>query len=461
MVYFHRGSEITREFTGQVIAYTFSQKYEYALALGRQDSVTTLITSTNAEGATYPIFLRFKKGRGSIFVDSGEPAESLEKTLLSGMYGASAFSQVIPLMMTARYALGDRAWHTDHKYANLTLDDPALTEPFYHLNFAALLKEMELHNFHTTIAFVPANYQKSELSVVNLFLEHPDRFSLVQHGNNHDGYEFYKYSVSANDKPPGISDGSYDTTNYTARPLAEQESDITQGLSRLAQHQKLTGIPFDQIMIFPYGISPAPTLALLKKYNYLATVNADDVPLDATRPSRWDYGMYQANMDYGNFPSLSRREVGDYSPFRLRRIQPSIFDLFVGKPALLFSHVYEGQLFSNGISDFDPIADQLNSLSGELEWCSLGYIIKHLFLEKLNSDGSVDIKMYGNDLILTNESGNSKVYHVSKEESQNIPVARLTVNGYEFPYNLANGFLTLDVSIPVNSSAEIHILYVN
>ena len=73
-----------------------------------------MITSTNAAGATYPVFLRYQKGRGSIFVDSGEQVESLEKTQLSDIYGASAFSQIIPLMMTVRYALGDRAWHTDH-----------------------------------------------------------------------------------------------------------------------------------------------------------------------------------------------------------------------------------------------------------------------------------------------------------------------------------------------------------
>ena len=57
-------------------------------------------------------------------------------------------------------------------------------------------------------------------------------------------------------------------------------------------------------MVFPYGISPEQTLVLLKKYNYLATVNAQDIPLDTTRPPTWDYGMYQANMDYGGFPPL-------------------------------------------------------------------------------------------------------------------------------------------------------------
>ena len=238
--------EITREFTGQVISYTLSQKYEYALALGQQASATTLITSTNAAGATYPVFVRYQRGKGSIFVDSGEEVESLEKTPLSGRYGAYSFSQVIPLMMTVRYALGDRAWHTDHKYANLTIDD--------------------------------------------------------------------------------------------------------------------------------------------------------------------------------------------------------------------YSHEYE--LFKPGIDTFGWVADQMNQLPGGVEWRNPGYIIKRLYLEKTNGDGSVDIKMYGNDLIITPRPQAGVTYHIMKEETLNVPIKRITVNGHEFPYRIEQGLLKLDVVGPVDGSPfETKVLY--
>lgn len=451
--------EITQAFTGQVISYTISPKNEYRLSISQQPSVTTLITSTN-DAEAFPVFVRYQKGNGSIFIDAGEEAQSLDKTQLVGQYSASAFSRIIPLMMTLRYEYGDLAWHTAHYYANLTIDDPALTEPFVELSYNALSEHMQAHNFHTTIAFVPANYVKSELSVVNLFLGHPDRFSLVQHGNNHDGYEFYKYTVSADDVPPGVGEGtSFDRANFAARPLAQQESNITQGLSRIEEHQKLTGIPFDQIMIFPYGISPAPTLALLKRYNYLATINGQDVPLETTRSTAWAYGMYQANMDYENFPSLLRHSAGSGHPYRAD-YHPFLFDLFIGKPALFYSHAYVGQLFDQGAGAFDDAADHINSLPVPVEWRSLGYIVKHLYLEKTNADASVDVKMYANDVIIGPVQHYGAIYHITKQETLNVPIRQLTVNGREFPYRVDQGILIIDAVAPQDGSPlEVKIQY--
>jgi hypothetical protein len=244
----------------------------------------------------------------------------------------------------------------------------------------------------------------------------------------------------------------------TARPLADQEADILQGLSRMMEHRINTGLTFDKVMVFPWGISPENTLVLLKKYNFLATVNIEDIPLDATRPSDWDYGMYQANMDYGNFPTLIRRHPGTYLPFT-PQIQPFIFDLFIDKPALFSSHMYEGGLFDTGLDAFSPVADQINQLPGEIEWKSLGYIMKHLYLEKRNDDGSVDVKMYTNNLILSNGTDDDKNYHISKEEDLNVPIKSLSINGFDFPYRIAEGFLDIDVILPANSTIEILISY--
>ena len=49
---------------------------------------------------------------------------------------------------------------------------------------------MQEHRFHTTIAFVPWNYDRSSPEVVSLFLENPEHFSIAIHGNNHDHEEF-------------------------------------------------------------------------------------------------------------------------------------------------------------------------------------------------------------------------------------------------------------------------------
>ena len=444
--------EITREFTGQVISATSTvPQSDSSLVLGDQTAVTTLITSTDDRDVAYPIFVRLKWGAGSVFIDASEEGESLEEVPLRHLYyGDYHFSKIVPLMLTMRYALVDETWHNDHNYANLTIDDPALVEPWDNLSFPMLFREMEAHDFHTTIAFEPRNWDKSEPGVVGLFLANPDRYSLVQHGNNADGYEFFRYSVSEGDEFRGMK--------LPARPLADQERDIAEGLARMEKHRELTGIPFGKVMIFPWGISPEPTLVLLKKHNFLATVNGQDVPLDTVRSSAWDYDMYQANMDYGNFASLQRRHPGTYQPFQ-PWLQPFIFDLFVDKPALFYSHAFEEELFDGGIDAFNPVADRVNELTGEVEWHSLDHIIKHLYLEKTNDDGSVDVKMYGNHLVVSNESRDEKVYHVTKEEVLNVPISLLTVNGHQFPYSVKDGLLILNARVPANSAMEIRIHY--
>ena len=194
-----------------------------------------------------------------------------------------------------------------------------MEEPFGNLNYLRVAQGDA--SCTTSIPPSPSyrsNWDGSQPEVVGLIRANPDRYSLVQHGNNHDGYEFYKYNLAANDPK--------DDPDYRARPLSEQEADIVEGLQRMAKLSSTFLVPFDRVMVFPYGISPEPTLVLLKKYNYLATVNAQEVPLDATRPPTWDYGMYQANMDYGGFPALTRRPIGRYKPLQ-PKVEPFIFDL--------------------------------------------------------------------------------------------------------------------------------------
>jgi hypothetical protein len=439
--------DITQQFTGRTFTSKITTNQEdFALALSGTNT-SILVSSKDDLNQPYPIFARVTRGLGSIFINTGEQEPTSETFRLSDMYYASnRFSQIVPPMMAMRYALGNSAWHSVYHFANLTIDDPALIEPFEAMSYSELLQQMLTHNFHTTIAFPPIHYKSSKASVIHLFVNNPDRLSLVQHGNNQDGYEFYKYVAEPGDL-------------YPANSLAMQEADIQEGLSRLQKHQLSTRIPFGKIMIFPYGISPEPTLVLLKKYNYLATVNAQKLPLGVEEePTRWDFDMYQANMDFGNFPTLSRRHPGTYEPFK-PDIDLILFDLFIGKPALFYSHANE--IFETGMTTFNIVADQMNQLHGGVQWQSLDYILKRLYLEKTNSDGSIDVKMYTNHLILENQSENETKYHINKEETLNIPIVSLTINGSDYAYRVENGLLIIDGSLLGKSTAEIVITYGN
>ncbi len=448
--------EITRELSGQVVQTSQAANPDtFALQIEAGEGLKVLFSSNDDNNWPYPFFVAWQMpdqpATGTVFLDAGETGQPLNVIALREVfYSAASFSQITPTMMVLRYALGDEAWHRDVNYANLTIDEAALTEPYQDLNYTALLELMKRHNFHTSIAMTPKDWQESESDVIALILTNPNYFSVVQFGNNAEGYEFYRYSTPEADEPAG------NLLRFSS--LQDQERSILEGLARMQLHQTYTRIPSEKIMILPGGICPEETFLILKANNYLATVNAQDAPLDAVRPTAWDYGMYPAVSDYGCFPNLIRRAPNEnisYQPYYLA----SILDLFIDKPALFYTFPYGSGMFSTGMDAFDPLADEINRLGNRVEWRSLEYIARHLYLQKTNDDGSISVKMYTRQLVYQNETDASLKVHFSLAESGEVSLASVRVNGFEFPYDLEDGFLWLNIEIPAHTQVEINVEY--
>lgn len=433
--------EVTRELSGITVVHE-SEQLDYALTIAPNVTRTqVLVSSTDDDGRTYPLFVRYTNGLGEVFVSSDNPDIFLRYNPLydsyypvsqsNGAFEAQRFAHM-PLMIFVRFTAGDEAWHRDQNYANLTIDDPPLQTLY--LDYGAILPETMAHNYHLTIAMPPVFYEQSEPEVIELFLNYPDRLSLVQHGNNHDGYEFYKYTTEEGDP-------------YPPRPIEEQEADIVEGRTRMEAHFRQTGIPYAPVMIFPHNISPAPTLSLLKQYNFQATINSIDVPLGETRSRTPNAHMYPAELSYNNFAVILRHQPHEV---------PSPFELFIDKPAFIYSH--QG-LFINNAEGFNTYADAINGLYGEVEWRSLDYIMKRLYLEKTNDDGSIDVMFFGNHLSITNESAMQQVYHVKREETLDVPIVSVTVDGMSVDYTHIEDVLQVDLVIPAGASRELQIRY--
>ena len=419
-----------------------SEQSDYALTIA-PDALRTqvLVSSTDDAGQTYPLFARYTKGIGQVFVSGDNPDSFLRYNPLwenlypisqaDGAFKMQRFAQIAPLLMFVRFTAGDEAWHRDRDYANLTIDDPPLRALY--VDYAAILSQAIARNFHLTVAMPPVFYEDSDPEVVALFRDYPERLSLVQHGNNHDGYEFYKYEAAESDP-------------HLSRPIEEQEADIVEGRTRMEAHFQRTGIPYAPVMIFPFNISPAPTLAFLKQYNYQVTINSRDVPLDESRSRASSAHMYPAELSYNNFAVILRYKA-DAIPYP--------FDLFIDKPLFIYTH----GLFNDGPGAFNPYADAINGLYGEVEWRSLDEIVKRLYLEKTNDDGSIDVMFFGNNLIITNGSTTQRLYHVKREETLNVPIVSVMVDGAPVEYTLADNVLEVDLVIPAGESRELQIRY--
>jgi hypothetical protein len=401
-------------------------KTAFYLMSGEKNSARPLISLRNGRRAS-PIFVEIQIKQVQVFLSCAESPDATD-----GVETLSVFLRIAPAMIFVRYSAGERGWHSLHHYANFTIDDPWLRQPYGYVDYKGLLLEMERHNFHTTIAFIPWNYDRSEPQVISLFRNHADRFSIAIHGNNHDHKEF---------------------TDYESKPLAVQTNDLKQALVRMESFRARTGIPYDKVMIFPHSIGPLNTLGALKRYNYLATINSMNVPQDTANPSAPSFSLRPVTLSFAGFPSITRYPVAVPIPKYLIAITQ-----FLDNPLLLYGH---SDFFASGIGAFDHIADEVNELEPATEWRSLGEIVRHLYVLKLRDDSDYDVLAFSNNFCLENTAGRNSNFYVGKQEIGGQTIEFVSVDGSVYPYTLRKGQISLVVAIPLGGTRCVAIQYAN
>ncbi len=420
--------ENQRDIAHQLAGVTLPFEGEVACGLEfRKDSGARPLVQASDQAQDLATFVEsIVDGQHVFFLAQLLPSESASSPKAQEVVGN--FSAIAPLMMFLRNTAGDRAWHTIGHYANLTVDDAWLTEPYGNLNYEALLGEMEKHNFHTTIAFIPWNFDRSQPDVVSLFRKHPERFSICVHGNNHDHREFGDYRNS---------------------PLNEQDSNIRQAIARMNKFSELTAISYDRVMVFPHAVAPQDTLAALKKYGFLATANSEYVPLGAQTPDDPFFFLRTVTLRFANFPSLLRYSAEiPVSPLVLA------IHSFLDNPVLFYGHE---MLFEGGIRAFDHIADTMNEIQPGTRWCSMGCIAQHLYLIKVRQDGNVDVKAFTSDFLLENPYHRDALFIVGKQENFQPEIESVMVDGLSQSYSRIDGNLTFSVFVPALESRHISV----
>ncbi len=297
-----------------------------------------------------------------------------------------AFGSAAPLLLFLKHAAGEFAWHSAGHYANFTVDDAWLVEPYGNLDYRALLAEMEKHNFHTSIAFVPWNFDRSRPNAAALFRAHPDRFSVAIHGNNHVHREF---------------------GDFATNPLSSQAADIRQSIARMERFRALTGIPYDRVMIFPHAVAPEQTFAALAASGFQGTANQQNVPLGAPYPADPFFPLRSYTAAYGRLLSLGRYSAEGSIDRTAVAIQA-----FLGDPLLFYGHE---KLFGGNIGAFNPVADYVHSIQPDTRWTGLGEIARHTYLLRRRLDSGWDVRMFSSEMDLTNPAAGPAEFHIQTE----------------------------------------------
>lgn len=418
-----KSPELTREFSGQTVGGTQNLSEDRTLEVRPGSAVTAEIRALGRGRRGWPVFARFAYGKGRILLSSTKQVVSVRRQGFAVAYRSSRFTQIAPTMMFMRYAGGDWAWHSADGLANLTIDDPWLTPRYGRVDFAGLLRRMRIHDFHTTIAFVPWNYDRSDPAVVSLFAKNPRYFSVAVHGNDHDPGEF-----------------------SAASPQADIERDVLQARSRMQMFSRLTGLSWGRVMVFPRRLGSVRALRSLKRAGFLASANARVVPDDDVSVRQIDDTMRPAFVGAVSLPMLRRTDISGRGA-----VTDAVFDLFVGRPALLYAHQ---DFFERGIGAFDSTADRINEFAERPRWVSLEHIARRLYLQKKNDQEGVDVWMFADSAVLENVSGSSRRYDVVRMDSGNA-VLGATVNGRAVRVVREGERRELTVTVPARTSRTI------
>jgi hypothetical protein len=418
---------LTQQLSG--IRIPFPGRDTFYFALNTQHNAEEIMNVRN-DGQVAPVFIETFLDRQPVFLLCKTRPAGTSAPVRDPYSVVDSFAEIAPVMIFVKYSAGDRGWHAPFHYANFTIDDPWLREPYGELSYEGLLKQMEKHNFHTTIAFIPWNYDRSEARVVALFRDHPDRFSISIHGDNHDHEEFENSQ----------GDGKHAAA-------------LKQALARMDQFQQLTKIPYDPVFVFPHVIGPEEVLEKLKTYNYLATVNSTNIPSDRSTPFTPLFALRPVTTSFAAFPSIIRYPAAAPDP-----TSGIAISAFLGNPLLFYSH---RDFFAKGIDAFNGIADEVNRIEPATSWRGLGEIVTHLYLIRLRDNATYDLLAFSPKVEIKNASGSAAFYHVTKVERDTGNIRSVTIDGHPAPFGIENGDLNIAVEVPAGALRTLRVEYSN
>jgi hypothetical protein len=411
---------ITKDFTGMAFG-PINSLVDFRLYLNPQSRHgETLISIDNS-----PLFHMINRNSSTLFIVATKGLLNIDKEVLEIPPARQLFSRLLPHIMFLKTIFKNACWHTNQTTAALIIDDPTLKTNYGYLNYRTLLDAMNTHNFTSSIAFIPWNFKRTNKTVAKLFRNNQHKFSLCVHGCDHTRAEFAETDVS------------------------KLNNKIKLATDRMNAHRRMTGISYSKAMVFPQGIFTKTAMKALKANNYSAAINSTPYPNNPS-PSLLKISDFlePAIMSHANFPLLIRRYPKDLIDF--------VFDAFIGRPIFIVEHHSD---FRRGYGDLIRIVNEINSISSEIKWTTIDEIIKNLYLQKSDKNGSIYCRLFTNAVVIKNSFGQERIYEIFKSENRNVEIEQIYVNKQIWPYYMNNDILHLTIKIPPQSSVNIQILY--
>ena len=418
------------QFTVSLDSRTFSGALA-GLSVGEACSSDLALSVNSASKSAYvllgedPVLYHHSNGRASLaFVAGGAVADIHAKTTRRRL--EPQFSRLVLPLLGLRLLFGDACWKPRAHHATLIIDDPALWKRFGFIRFdPALLRLLDEYGFHMSIAFIPYNHRRSNSSVADMFRRRPDRLSLCIHGNDHTSAEF------------------------RSEDLPFLNSALKIARSRMASHQSLTGIPQDNIMVFPQGTFSTHAMTALAANNFVAAINSGGYPQDeGNRLTLAD--VISPAVHFRGFPVFFRQYLRDLS------LSEIALHHFFGKPLLIAEH---HQIFKDP-SVITTFVSMVNSVIPEVKWSSAQTAVENSTLYRRAPDGTIHARVYANQGVLHNASRLPLNFVVERPNISSQLVSHIEVQGQGCDHEFTNDhLLRFKCSIGPNEQQRFRVVY--
>ena len=421
----------TRSVTGATIGFpsanrAISQQFAGLDFIEQNEAIHSVFASDDSGGIMLadgkPVFLSISHGACSIFLLAGIHVPDIDQPASREKGREKSYASLIPFLLFLRSAFGQSCWHGTRKTARLIIDDPLLNDSYGWLEYSRLFASMRKQRFGATIAFIPWNHRRTSKRWTKRTLAENHNFSICIHGCDHTNREF----------------SSGDSL------LLEQKAGLS--LTRLAQHEQRTRMPFEKVMVFPQGHFSKAGIRALARSHYLAAVNTTCFPTDSEPDElRIRDFLRPAVTRFEGFPIFERHYP--------KRLIDFAFDLFLGKPAFIVEH---HPYFEDGGAALEKFVQELYKIEPNLSWPALTSQIERSCLLRRCNDTEFDVKFFTHIFVLENEQSTKARFHLEKENVTDVQA--VFVDGEQAQFALDGTTLKLELELKPSQSRKIEIV---
>jgi len=258
---------------------------------------------------------------------------------------ATRFVEMLPLLHYLRELDSANAYQDPPLRACFMFDDPNLHWPRYgFVDFQQLAAHAEANHYHVAFATIPLDTWYTHATAAAIFRNHPDRLSLVVHGNDHTRKELAR--------------------EYTS---PRRTSLLGQAIRRIERVERKRGLSVCRVMVPPHGACSEEMLAALPDFGFEAACISHGSLRAHNRNKLWaSYLGYLPCECIQGCPVLPRWGMVGIDTNTI------LLAAFLGQPIILRGH---HQDLKHGLELLSQHAEFINAL-GSVSWSDMSHLCR-------------------------------------------------------------------------------------